>query len=217
MIQMKHWKVVRLGLLTLPLVLALTLAVSSALATHAWTPQSIKCNPRTHSVTVTGYFADPSGGNTIGGALYVNGNFLGYYVDYPVGSPGTYSITMTNSAIKYGSSVMVVDDENETVETSCHDKAEEPYTGIVLLSSADQAPYMQGDNAPCGVFNVNGWGAKYVGLGDFPGCTAPVTVMCLNGDGAWTADTVSGVVMHGDWEVDFISHQDGICGLFPSN
>ena len=95
---------------------------------------------------------------------------------------------------------------------------EAPYTGIVLLSEAEQAPYLSIPNAagatPCGVFDVNGWGAKYVGMGDFPGCTAPVTVMCLTGEGAWTADTVSGVVMHGDWEVDFTSSQDGTCALF---
>ena len=93
-----------------------------------------------------------------------------------------------------------------------------PYTGIQLLSSDEQAPSLSIPNAAgataCGVFDVNGWGAKYVGMGDFPGCTAPVTVMCLNGDGEWTADTVSDVVMHGDWEVDFISSQDGTCGLF---
>ena len=100
---------------------------------------------------------------------------------------------------------------------ACSSK-EEPYTGIQLLSSDEQAPYLSVPNAAgataCGVFDVNGWGAKYVGMGDFPGCTAPVTVMCLNGDGEWTADTVSDVVMHGDWEVDFISSQDGTCGLF---
>ena len=94
----------------------------------------------------------------------------------------------------------------------------EPYTGIYLLSSAEQAPYLSVPNASgaaaCGVFNVNGWGAKYVGLADFPGCTAPVAVMCFNGDGVWTADNVTNVVMHGDWEVDFTSSQDGICGLF---
>ena len=94
-----------------------------------------------------------------------------------------------------------------------------PYTGIWLLGSTEaQAMYMAVPDAngatACGVFDVNGWGAKYVGMGDFPGCTAPVTVMCLNGDGEWTADTVSDVVMHGDWEVDFISSQDGTCGLF---
>ena len=112
----------------------------------------------------------------------------------------------------------------ECVPTPFHSSKEKsvhhtiPYTGIKLLSEAEQAPYLSIPNAagatPCGVFDVNGWGAKYVGMGDFPGCTAPVTVMCLNGDGEWTADTVSDVVMHGDWEVDFISSQDGTCGLF---
>jgi hypothetical protein len=95
---------------------------------------------------------------------------------------------------------------------------EPPYTGIFLLSSAEQAPYLSvpavdGATA-CGVFDVNGWGRKYVGLGDFPGCTAPVTVMCFDGAGEWTGDTVGNVVMQGHYEVDFTSSQHGKCGLF---
>ena len=74
----------------------------------------------------------------------------------------------------------------------------EPYTGVYLLSEAEQAPYLslptaEGD-LPCGVFDVNGHGRKYIGLADFPGCTAPVTVMCLNGEGEWTAGNVSNVL-----------------------
>lgn len=93
-----------------------------------------------------------------------------------------------------------------------------PYTGIHLLPEDVAASYYAVPDAegvsPCGVFDVNGWGRKYVGLTDFPACTAPVSVRCLNGDGEWTADTVGDVVMQGDWEVDFTSHQHGICGLF---
>jgi len=120
-------------------------------------------------------------------------------------------------------SLNVLDSDTLTVNCSTGEvyhrpKPDAPYTGINLLSNGEQAPYLSVPNAdgatPCGVFDVNGWGAKYVGMGDFPGCTAPVTVMCLNGDGEWTGDTVSDVVMHGDWEVDFISSQDGTCGLF---
>jgi hypothetical protein len=96
--------------------------------------------------------------------------------------------------------------------------SEVPYTGIFLLSSAEQAPYLAVANAdgalPCGVFDVNGHGRKYVGLADFPGCTAPVTVMCFNDVGEWTANNVSGVVMQGDYEVDFTSSQHGTCALF---
>jgi hypothetical protein len=218
MLKAKRRKIVLLGSTMLPLIVALTLAVSTALATHAWTPESITCNPRSHSVTVTGYLAETNG-NSIGGDLYVDGVNEGWYQENPSGSPGIYSITITHPDIDYGTTVEVVDSENEAVETDCREKGEPviPYTGIYLMSPAAQAPYMQGDNPPCGVFDVNGWGAKYVGLGDFPGCTAPVTVMCLNGEGEWTADNVSGVVMKGDWEVDFISHQDGICALFPAS
>lgn len=103
---------------------------------------------------------------------------------------------------------------------SDHERSGPPYTGIHLLGSPDEyALYAGVPNAdgvtPCGVFNVNGWGRKYVGLGDFPACTAPVTVMCFNDAGEWTADHVSDVVMQGDYEVDFTSSQHGICGLFP--
>ena len=94
----------------------------------------------------------------------------------------------------------------------------EPYTGIHLVSDSEQAPYLSVPNAagqlPCGVFDVNGWGTKYVGLADFPACSPPVTVMCLNGDLEWTADSVSDVVMQGDYEVDFTSSQHGTCALF---
>ena len=96
-----------------------------------------------------------------------------------------------------------------------------PYTGINLLPDSVTAPYFSvaaADGAtPCGVFDVNGWGRKYVGMADFPACTAPVTVMCLNGDGEWTADNVSDIVLQGDYEVDFTSSQHGICALFPSS
>jgi len=106
----------------------------------------------------------------------------------------------------------------DTVSYRCGGGAGKPYTGINLLSEAEQAPYLSVPTAegalPCGVFDVNGWGAKYVGMADFPACTAPVTVMCLNSDGAWTAENVSNVVMQGDYEVDFTSSQHGLCALF---
>jgi len=136
--------------------------------------------------------------------------------------PGTVSYTVPADGIySFG---WIPDYGTVTWDVSCLPPGEHsgaagpPYTGIKLLSDAQQAPYLSVPNAAgttaCGAFDVNGWGAKYVGLADFPGCTAPVTVMCFTGDGAWTADTVSGVVMHGDWEVDFTSSQDGTCGLF---
>lgn len=92
------------------------------------------------------------------------------------------------------------------------------YTGIQLVSPTEQIPFLSVPNAdgdvPCGAFDVNGWGGKFIGLADFPDCTAPVTVMCFTGDGEWTADNVTNVVNRGDYEVDFTSSQDGICGFF---
>lgn len=98
---------------------------------------------------------------------------------------------------------------------------DEPYTGIVLMSAAQQAPYLEVTNGegvmPCGVFDVNGWGRKYVGLADFPACTPPdLTVMCLNDEREWVADTVSDIYLRPDGaELDFTSSQHGICGFFP--
>ena len=98
---------------------------------------------------------------------------------------------------------------------------EEPYTGIVLLGDEVATPYASIPNAsgvlPCGVFDVNGWGTKFIGMADFPACTPPVEVLCLNGEGQWTADNVSNVVIRGDYEVDFDSSQDGTCAFFPTS
>ena len=112
----------------------------------------------------------------------------------------------------------VVAQDTLTYYCGGQEEAEIPYTGIHLYSDSEQAPYLAVPNSagqiPCGVFDVNGWGTKYVGLADFPACSAPVTVLCLNGDLEWTADSVSDVVMQGDYEVDFTSSQHGVCALF---
>jgi len=98
--------------------------------------------------------------------------------------------------------------------------AEPPYTGITLLPEDVALPYLGLPNdagmMPCGVFDVNGWGRKYVGLADFPACTPPVEVLCLNDMGQWTGNEIHDVVLHGDYEVDFTSTQHGTCGIFPT-
>lgn len=68
---------------------------------------------------------------------------------------------------------------------------------------------------PCGVFDVQGWGDKITTLADFPGCSGPVTVMCLDGEGSWVADNVSEFAQDGD-VVTFMSSQHGTCGFFPA-
>jgi hypothetical protein len=96
-----------------------------------------------------------------------------------------------------------------------------PYTGIFLLSQVEQALYLNVPNSDgvnaCGVFDVNGWGRKYIGLADFPNCTPPdLTVMCFDDMGGWTADNVKDVYIRPDGaELDFTSSQHGICGIFP--
>ena len=97
-----------------------------------------------------------------------------------------------------------------------------PYTGIHLQSADLVAPYLGVANddgvKPCGVFDVNGWGRKYIGLGDFPACTPPdLTVMCFNDEGKWVEGTAKDVYLRPDGaELDFISSQHGICGIFPT-
>ena len=97
-----------------------------------------------------------------------------------------------------------------------------PYTGIHLQSAVFAAPYLDVPNnaglKPCGVFDVNGWGRKYIGLGDFPACQPPdLTVLCLNDARQWVAGAVSDVYVRPDGaELDFTSRQHGICGIFPA-
>jgi hypothetical protein len=96
------------------------------------------------------------------------------------------------------------------------------YTGIHLQSAEFVAPYLDVPNdaglKPCGVFDVNGWGRKYIGLGDFPACQPPdLTVLCLNDTRQWVAGAVSDVYVRPDGaELDFTSSQHGICGIFPA-
>lgn len=66
---------------------------------------------------------------------------------------------------------------------------------------------------PCGVFDVQGWGDKITTLADFPACSGPVTVMCLDGEGNWTDSTIHNLEQDGD-VVTFTSGQDGTCGFF---
>lgn len=113
-----------------------------------------------------------------------------------------------------------IDNGGRNSKDNKDEEKEVPYTGIFLLTEDVTAPYFGVPNAdgelPCGVFDVNGWGNKYVGMANFPACTAPVEVLCLNGDREWTADNVSGVIHHGDYEVDFTSAQDGVCAFFSA-
>jgi hypothetical protein len=68
---------------------------------------------------------------------------------------------------------------------------------------------------PCGVFDVQGWGDKITTLADFPDCSGPVTVMCLDDKGDWVANNISDFAQDGD-VVTFMSGQHGTCGFFPT-
>ena len=112
--------------------------------------------------------------------------------------------------------------EDGTVEVELQEP-DAPYTGIYLLSPLDAESYQKitadDGRTACGVFDVNGWGRKYIGTADFPNCDPFATqILCLNGEGVWTADNVHDVVVNEyGVEVDFTSTQDGICGFFPTH
>jgi len=143
----------------------------------------------------------------VGGPLAPNTNITIRY--YNLGSHANSTVTVNCTTGAYS-----VTDGAGSVD-------EEAYTGIVLLPEEVTAPYSGVPNAagvlPCGVFDVNGWGTKFIGLADFPACTPPVEVLCFNDAGQWTADNVSNVVIRGDYEVDFDSSQDGTCAFFPTS
>lgn len=78
---------------------------------------------------------------------------------------------------------------------------------------------------PCAVFDVNGWGDKWINLNDYPACDfyqPYLTVQCFTNDGMWAVNTVHDVVYHPMYEFEtgpvltFNSTQHGICGIFPT-
>lgn len=79
---------------------------------------------------------------------------------------------------------------------------------------ASNAPSPDGTLA-CGLFDVQGWGAKTVDLSAYPDCTGDVVVYCLDGEGNWTGDTIHNLKQNGT-VVTFTSGQHGTCGFFPA-
>jgi hypothetical protein len=96
------------------------------------------------------------------------------------------------------------------------------YDPSVLVLPADQAqPYLQIPSQegvlPCGVFDVQGHGAKVATLSDYPSCAAAdYRVLCLNGEAQWNSDFVSNKKVHTNaGTIEFTSSQEGICAIFP--
>jgi hypothetical protein len=78
---------------------------------------------------------------------------------------------------------------------------------------------------PCAVFDVHGWGDKWINLDDYPSCDfyrPYLTVQCFTDDGMWTDTTVDDVIYRPMYEFEtgpvltFDSTQHGICGIFPT-
>jgi hypothetical protein len=80
---------------------------------------------------------------------------------------------------------------------------------------------------PCYVFNVDGWGDKWLNLNDaeYASCSAYLpylTVYCMSSRGEWVNNTVDAVIYHPMSEFEtgpvltFTSTQHGHCGIFPT-
>ena len=79
---------------------------------------------------------------------------------------------------------------------------------------AEHAPSPNGTLA-CGLFDVQGWGAKTVDLSAYPDCSGNVAVYCLDGEGNWTDSNIHNLKQDGT-VVTFTSSQHGTCGFFPA-
>jgi hypothetical protein len=91
-----------------------------------------------------------------------------------------------------------------------------PLTGAE--AEGDMTVKLADGTAPCGVFNVNGFGNKKAVLADFPACTAAAyQVQCLDDKAQWQPTYISNVALSGDkTTVHFTSAQEGTCALFPA-
>ena len=101
----------------------------------------------------------------------------------------------------------------DTFKFSCIPGAEIPDWYFSVEDLGSTAGYSDGGVQPCGVFDVQGWGAKTVDLTAYPACTGEVTVMCLNSEGNWTDANVSNLTQDGT-VVQWTSSQDGTCAFF---
>lgn len=79
------------------------------------------------------------------------------------------------------------------------------------LGSTSQ--YVSDGSQACGVFDVQGWGAKTVDLTAYPDCSGEVSVMCLDGEGNWTDTNVHNLTQNGT-VVQWTSSQEGTCAFF---
>jgi hypothetical protein len=93
--------------------------------------------------------------------------------------------------------------------------------GMELISEVPNAAGF----TPCAVFDVNGWGDKWINLDDYPSCDfyqPYLTVQCFTDEGTWTDTTVDHVIYRPMYEFEtgpvltFDSTQHGVCGIFPT-
>lgn len=101
----------------------------------------------------------------------------------------------------------------DTIDMSDCKGDEDPewWFSVEDMGATDSYSY-QGSLA-CGVFDVQGWGAKTVDLAAYPDCEGEVAVLCLDGDGQWTDGNITNLVQDGS-VVTFMSSQHGTCAFF---
>lgn len=84
-------------------------------------------------------------------------------------------------------------------------------------ADGDMAIKLPNGNAPCGVFNANGFGNRAATLSDYPACSAETyKVLCLDGSAQWQPTATDVSLSPDKKQVFFTSNQEGTCALFPS-
>jgi hypothetical protein len=129
--------------------------------------------------------------------------------------PGTVSgkvfighVTYEKIAVEVNSAYFYTKYDNDACDTS---GPQNWWFSVQDLGSTGQ--YASDGSQACGVFDVQGWGAKTVDLTAYPNCSGEVSVMCLDGEGNWTDSTIHNLAQDGT-VVTFLSGQHGTCGFF---
>jgi len=206
----------RLFLVVLVVMIISALGVSVALANHI-SPVSLDASASGCSIKYTAEWGAGSDETSVEGHVvgYVNGVKRGEkWFDLP-DWPTPYSTwngriwighSEWDSVEFYINSARVHLDRNCTTG-----EPQDWWFSVQDLGSTSQ--YVSDGSQACGVFDVQGWGAKTVDLTSYPNCTGEVSVVCLDGEGAWTDTNVHNFSQEGS-VVQWFSSQEGTCAFF---
>jgi hypothetical protein len=67
----------------------------------------------------------------------------------------------------------------------------------------------------CGIFDLQGLGAKHADLTQYPNCPGVVDILCMSYDGQWVDQDIKDVTLTGSI-IQFRSMRSGLCGFFPA-